>query len=175
MGLDEGLVGYVAERAEPINLEDAQNHPRNRYFEEIGEEPYHEFLGVPIIHHRKTLGVLVVQQKETRRFDESEEALLITLSAQLAGVNAHAEATGSLSLRGDVEDRPSSRFNGMQGAPGVAIGTAVISFLEADLENVPDKEMEEFDLEVQLFQQAVAETTKDISGISEKLEDRLQP
>ena len=40
MELDEGLVGYVGERAEPINLEDAQNHPRNRYFEEIGEEQY---------------------------------------------------------------------------------------------------------------------------------------
>ena len=53
MGLDEGLVGYVGERAEPINLEDAQNHPRNRFFEEIGEEPFHASLGVPTIHHRK--------------------------------------------------------------------------------------------------------------------------
>ena len=88
LGVDEGLVGYVGERAEPINLEDAQNHPRNRFFEEIGEEAYHAFLGVPIIHHRVLLGVLVVQQQQTRRFDESEEAFLITLSAQLAGVSS---------------------------------------------------------------------------------------
>ncbi|MBT7371654.1 MAG: GAF domain-containing protein, partial [Gammaproteobacteria bacterium] len=90
MGLDEGLVGYVGERAEPINLEDAQDHPRHRHFTEIGEEPFHAFLGVPIIHHRKILGVLIIQQQQTRRFDESEEAFLITLSAQLAGVIAHA-------------------------------------------------------------------------------------
>ena len=51
-------------------------------------------MGVPIIHQRRLLGVLVVQQAERRRFDESDEAFLVTLSAQLAGVIAHAQATG---------------------------------------------------------------------------------
>ena len=32
LDVDEGLVGLVGERAEPINLEDAQSHPRNRFF-----------------------------------------------------------------------------------------------------------------------------------------------
>ena len=41
LGPMEGLVGYVAERAEPLNLEDAQNHPRNILFAEIDEEPFH--------------------------------------------------------------------------------------------------------------------------------------
>ncbi len=41
-------------------------------------------------------GVLVIQQKERRQFDEGEEAFLVTMSAQLAGVIAHAEATGSI-------------------------------------------------------------------------------
>ncbi len=175
MGMDEGLVGYVGERAEPINLEDAQNHPRNRFFEEIGEEPFHAFLGVPIIHHRKMLGVLIVQQKETRRFDESEEAFLITLSAQLAGVIAHAEATGSLLFTGKAKDRPSSRFKGIQGASGVAIGTAIVSFPDAELHNVPEKKTDDVKLEVALFKRAVEEARDDISKISKKLADRLKP
>ncbi len=174
LGLDEGLVGYVGERAEPINLEDAQNHPRNRFFEEIGEEPFHAFLGVPIIHHRKVLGVLVVQQAETRRFDESEEAFLITLCAQLAGVIAHADATGSLTLSNE-EDRPSLKFKGIQGAAGVAIGTAVVSFPGAVLENVPEKHISDVDGEVKFFRKAVEETRADIAHMSEKLADRLQP
>ena len=70
----EGLVGQVGLREEPINLEDAAAHPKYRYIQETGEERYHSFLGVPIIHHRNTLGVLVVQQVERRRFDEHEEA-----------------------------------------------------------------------------------------------------
>ncbi len=175
MGVDEGLVGYVGERAEPINLEDAQHHPRNRFFEEIGEESFHAFLGVPIIHHRKILGVLVVQQQQTRKFDESEEAFLITLSAQLAGVIAHAEATGSLLLRDDDNERVSTHFKGMQGAPGVAIGCAIVSVQDAQLDNVPDKRTQDVDAEIELFRVAINETRDEISGIASKLADRLQP
>ena len=39
---------------------------------------------MPIIHQRRVLGVLVVQQRDSRKFDESEEAFLVTLAAQLA-------------------------------------------------------------------------------------------
>lgn len=173
MSLDEGLVGYVGERAEPINLEDAPNHPRNRFFEEIGEEPYHAFLGVPIIHQRKTLGVLIVQQKASRRFDDSEEAFLVTLSAQLAGVIAHAEATGSLAL-GGRNNQVSARLKGTGGASGVAIGTAVVTYLDAELHNVPERRIDDPTSEKALFGEAVAEVRQDISAISKKLEDRLQ-
>ena len=173
LGLDEGLVGYVGERAEPINLEDAQNHPRNRFFEEIGEEPFHAFLGVPIIHHRVLLGVLIVQQQQARRFDESEEAFLITLSAQLAGVIAHAEATGALALRG--RGRNSARFEGTQGAAGVALGTAVVTYPEAELHKVPERKANDIEVEIRKFRAAVEKTRDDISSIVGKLTDRLQP
>src|SRR5210317_1753616 len=92
----EGLVGLVAEREEPVNLENAENHPSFQFLPGIGEEQYHAFLGVPIIHQRDVLGVLVVQQGQRRRFDESEEAFLVTMSAQLAGVIAHAQVTGAV-------------------------------------------------------------------------------
>eukprot|EP01155_Anaeramoeba_flamelloides_P049745 Anaeramoba_flamelloidesc41699_g1_i11.p2 GENE.c41699_g1_i11~~c41699_g1_i11.p2 ORF type:complete len:144 (-),score=23.01 c41699_g1_i11:8-439(-) len=59
----EGIVGQVGQRAEPINLEDASRHPAFHYLKATGEERFHAFLGVPIIHHRSVLGVLVVQQK----------------------------------------------------------------------------------------------------------------
>ena len=71
---DEGLVGLVAKYAEPINLSDASTHPSYFYLQDTGEEEFNSFLGVPIIHHRAVLGVLVIQQRESRRFDEGEEA-----------------------------------------------------------------------------------------------------
>ena len=40
----EGLVGFVGDRAEPLNLNDAQSHPRNRFIAGLGE-PFHSFLG----------------------------------------------------------------------------------------------------------------------------------
>ncbi|MFP6808347.1 MAG: phosphoenolpyruvate--protein phosphotransferase [Pseudomonadales bacterium] len=170
----EGLVGYVGERAEPINLEDAHSHPRNRYVQLIGEDNFHAFLGVPIIHSRQVLGVLVVQQQQTRRYDESEEAFLITLSALLAGVIANAKATGALSLSSSKK-KTAIVFQGMSGAPGVAIGTAVTLFTRAQLDNVPVRRTRNIDKEIRLFEQAVEITRAEIRKTSRKLEDQLGP
>src|SRR3990167_2561206 len=91
---NKGLIGLVGEREVPVNVDDAPKHPRYLHVTEAGEELYRAFLGVPVIYHRQVLGVLIVQQQEPRRYDESEEAFLVTLATQLAAIIAHAEATG---------------------------------------------------------------------------------
>ena len=96
MGFYEGLVGQVGKREEPVNLDNATEHPSYRYFPETGEEQYPSFLGVPIIHHRKVLGILIVQGRKTSKFSENDEAFLITIASQLAGAIAHAEASGGI-------------------------------------------------------------------------------
>jgi len=172
---DEGLVGLVGERAEPVNLNNASEHPRYHYVGELGEDDYQSFLGVPIIHHRKLLGVLVVQQASRRRYDESEEAFLITLSAQLAGVIEHARATGAFSISGSVKDLPASRFPGKPGAPGVAIGTSIVIYPEADLHKVPERTTTRKKTEIRLFLAAVEELKKEIREMGNKLSDHLRP
>lgn len=74
LALDEGIVGLVGRLAEPINLADAQSHPSFKFIPSVKEEHYRSFLGAPIINRRQVLGVLVVQQRELRSFDESEES-----------------------------------------------------------------------------------------------------
>lgn len=174
LALDEGLVGLVGERAEPINLDNAPSHPRYHYVKEVGEEPFMSFLGVPIIHHRRVLGVLVVQQKLARRYDESEEAFLITLSAQLAGVIAHARATGQLTIA-SLDDLQSSQFPGKAGAPGVAIGTAVVVYPGANIHTVPDRRSRDPEDDIRQLREAVEETRAEITDMSDKLSDRLRP
>jgi phosphotransferase system enzyme I (PtsP) len=172
--LDKGLVGLVGERAEPVNLDNAQKHPRYLHIDEVGEEPYHSFLGVPIIHHRTVLGVLVVQQQEARRYDESEEAFLITLSAQLAGVIAHAKATGAiLDVLELDENTPSTTVKAAPGAPGIAIGTAYVCFPQADLNTVPERKVDDTDGEKKKFRSALVATRKEIRSLSRKLTGRL--
>jgi signal transduction protein with GAF and PtsI domain len=63
----EGLVGLVAESATPVNLSNAHAHPRFSYRPETGEDPYHSFLGVPIVRGERVFGVLVVQNKTTKK------------------------------------------------------------------------------------------------------------
>ncbi|MEE4245008.1 MAG: GAF domain-containing protein, partial [Kangiellaceae bacterium] len=96
LDFDQGIVGLVAQREEPINLDDASTHPNYFYVPEVNESELKAFLGVPVIHQRKVLGVLAVQQTLPRKFVETEETFLITLSAQLAGVIAGSEARASI-------------------------------------------------------------------------------
>ncbi|ALZ83246.1 MULTISPECIES: phosphoenolpyruvate--protein phosphotransferase [Pseudomonas] len=175
MAPNEGLVGLVGTREEPLNLEDAASHPRFRYFAETGEERYASFLGAPIIHHRRVMGVLVVQQKERRQFDEGEEAFLVTMSAQLSGVIAHAEATGTIrGLDRQGKGIQEARFVGIPGSPGVGVGKAVVVLPPADLEVVPDKTVTDIDAELQLFRTALEGVRADMKALSKRLSTQLR-
>ena len=169
LAVGEGLVGLVAKQAEPLNLVNADKHPSFHYLPETGEELFKSFLGVPIIHHRSVLGVLVVQNQERRRFDEGEEAFLITLSAQLAGVIAHAEATGAIEGTSPSGHKTAdTTFAGVSGSSGVAIGRAVVVFPPADLRHVPLRRARDINHEIELFNNSLATVRSDISALYEK-------
>ncbi len=86
MRLDEGLTGLVAQKMAPVAVADAFEHPRFKYFPEAGEDPYHSFLGVPLVEGGTLQGVLVVQTREPRQFSPSEVRMLVTVAAQLAAL-----------------------------------------------------------------------------------------
>lgn len=171
----EGIVGMVAKRAEPINLEDAETHPAFCFLKDTGEERFHAFLGVPIIHQKQVLGVLVVQQQECRRYDEAEEAFLVTISAQLAGVIAHAQVTGAISkIAWKNQKSIDHRFEGIPGAPGVAIGRVVVVAPLADIDAVPEKAADDIALEIARFEKALERVRADIRKVSARLAKRLR-
>jgi phosphotransferase system enzyme I (PtsP) len=170
-----GLVGLVAEREEPVNLENAESHPSFQFLPDLGEEQYHAFLGVPIIHQRGVLGVLVVQQRHRRRFDESDEAFLITMSAQLAGVIAHAQVTGAVGEQALIGAGAPAKISGVPGAPGVAIGTAVVVSPGADLYAVPRRKARNRRQEVKAFRDALDRVRQDIQSVADNLGAELSP
>ncbi|MEH6590345.1 MAG: phosphoenolpyruvate--protein phosphotransferase [Halioglobus sp.] len=169
----EGLIGLVADREEPLNLDDAESHPSFQLMPGLGEEQFHSFLGVPIIHQRDVLGVLVIQQRDRRRFDEGEEAFLVTMSAQLAGVIAHARITGAVQFDATTGAVTAAKISGIAGAPGIAIGTVVIISPEADLYAVPIRKAESRRAEMRAFKQALGSVRKDIQSVANNLSDQL--
>lgn len=173
----EGLVGLVGSREEPLNIDNAPEHPRFQFLPETGEDPFLSFLGVPIIHHKRLLGVMVVQQRDSRQFDSGEEAFLVTMSAQLAGVIAHAEATGNILHipKTPSEPKKSTRFTGAPGAPGVGLGVGVVISPAADLSGVLDKEPESIDAELARFEQALDGARDEIRMLGGKLKGKLRP
>ena len=178
LGFDEGLVGWVASREEPLNLEDASAHPQFQLVEGLGEEPFNAFLGAPIVHQRDLLGVLVVQQGDHRRFSEDEEAFLITVSAQLAGLIAHAELAGAISQASSSpsgEASSTARLSGVAACAGIGIGTAVWVSLHGDLQTVPSRQSQDRRAELRAFKTALAAVRSDIQQVAENLRDELGP
>ena len=100
MRLTEGLAGLVGEQLRPLVVEDATRHPRFKYFSEAGEDPYHSFLGVPLIDRGLLQGVLVVQTIEPRVFSHDAVRMLSTAGAQLASIVSHARTQGQFVLPG---------------------------------------------------------------------------
>ncbi len=175
LAMREGLVGLVAAKEEPLNLENADKHPNFAYFEETGESPFHSFLGVPIIHHRKVLGVLVLQQETQRKFGDEEEAFVVTVCAQLSGAIAHAEATGALRKLASA-GRGKSReavFRGIPSSPGVGIGRVVLVSDTADLASVPERFAEDTSAEIEIFRTALKSAKEDMRNLGEGLESKL--
>jgi phosphotransferase system enzyme I (PtsP) len=123
----EGLVGFVADTAEPINLSNAPEHPRFAYRPETGEDPYKSFLGVPIVRGGQVYGVLTVQNRAARQYDEEEVEALQTVSMVLAEVVAHG-ALFDIAELDEPElraDRPRA-YRGEGLSEGVAVGRVVL-------------------------------------------------
>ncbi|ACS86791.1 phosphoenolpyruvate--protein phosphotransferase [Musicola paradisiaca] len=117
LAFGQGIVGLVGERAEPINLADAQRHPSFKFIPAVREQHFRSFLGVPIIHRRQLLGVLVVQQREHRQFDKNEESFMVTLATQMAATLSQSQMKA---LFGQYRQ---TRIKALPAAPGVAIAT----------------------------------------------------
>ncbi|MEQ1706937.1 MAG: phosphoenolpyruvate--protein phosphotransferase [Terricaulis sp.] len=133
----EGLVGLVVETAQPLNIADAPHHERFSYRPETGEDPYTSFLGVPIVRSERTFGVLAVQNKVPRLYNDDEVEALQTIAMVLAEMVASG-AFGNLSGLAEVEARPSrpELLQGKAFSDGIVIGTAVLHEPHAPLGRV---------------------------------------
>jgi phosphotransferase system, enzyme I, PtsP len=123
---DEGLVGLIATKAEPLALSDAQNHPAFSYKPETGEEIYQSFLGVPVLRGGNTLGVLVVQNRAQRLYVEEEIEALETTAMVLAETIASGELQASAQAGTTIASRRPMHQKGLSLVEGIGLGHVVL-------------------------------------------------
>ena len=172
----EGLIGLVGEREEPISLADAPLHPTYKHRPEVEEKDYHGFLGIPIIEQSELLGVLVIQQRKSHNFAEEEEAFCVTLAIHLASEIAHARAKGALEKLDAQKRRRRKKeiiLYGVPGSSGVAIGTAMIIYLPADLDAVPDQQVTDIEADIADFEAALAAARDEIQTLQVRAKNSL--
>ncbi len=126
MTTGEGLVGLIAEKAEPLALADAQAHPAFSYRPETGEEIYQSFLGVPILRGGNTLGVLVVQNRARRTYSEEEVEALQTTAMLLAEMIASGELQSLAQPGQSFTLQKAMALSGVPLCDGVGLGHVVL-------------------------------------------------
>lgn len=126
--IGEGLVGTIALTAEPLNLPDAQGHPKFSYRPETGEEVFASLLGVPVIRGGRVRGVLVIQNRKKRTYSDEEAEALEIIAVVIAELIASGDLVNpdeKLPLGGGRTFR-SSRLAGLKINDGLAVGKAVL-------------------------------------------------
>ncbi|WP_045368958.1 phosphoenolpyruvate--protein phosphotransferase [Methyloceanibacter caenitepidi] len=160
----EGLVGLVAEQAEPKQFADAQHHPAFSFRPETGEEIYHSFVGVPILRGGHTIGVLTVQNRTMRQYsDEEVEALQTT-----AMVIADTLASGGIISEEVTAEKgrdQSVRFVGQPITENVALGHIVLHEPRIVVTKLIAEDAEH---ERSRLQQAIEELTGQIDEMMER-------
>lgn len=161
----EGLVGDIAAHGRPLALDDAQAHPQFAYRPETGEEIYHSLAGVPILRAGRVLGVLVVQNRTRRQYDEEETETLQTIAMVLAELIAagHIVSPNEMQQVDGLGLLP-LRIDGVQLTPGVAIGRAVLHEPRIVISRVVAEDVE---LEQERFEEALHGVRADVDRMLE--------
>ncbi|MBL0898341.1 MAG: GAF domain-containing protein, partial [Reyranella sp.] len=161
----EGLVGDIAAHGRPLALDDAQHHPQFAYRPETGEEIYHSLAGVPILRAGRVLGVLVVQNRTRRQYDEEEIETLQTIAMVLAEL----VSAGHIVSPNEVQQVDGLgllplRIDGVQLTPGVSIGRAVLHEPRIVIQRVVAEDVAQ---EQQRFQEALHGVREDVDRMLE--------
>ncbi|MCB1870208.1 MAG: GAF domain-containing protein, partial [Gammaproteobacteria bacterium] len=169
----KGLIGQVAETRQPVNLDRVPLELEQSFLLQTGAELYQGFLGVPIIHKAQVQGVLLVRQRQARRFDDEDEAFLTTLATQLGSAIAYAKANGEWCHMCRPGESLPQLINGLAGAPGLAIGQGVAVFDSEDIDDIPDRSVEDTRAEEIRLRAAIQSVRTEIAGLSNKLKGAL--
>ncbi len=171
----QGLVGSIAASAAPLNLADAQSHPKFEYRPETGEEIYNSFVGVPILQGGKAIGVLVVQGKAAREYSPDQVEVLQTVAMVLSELAMSGQFVDRQEIATATGGLVAQQLAGVRLAPGMAKAVAVLhqpqlvitQYVSAD----PDHEKERFEKALRSLQESFDHYIQS-SGLSEDDEHR---
>ena len=142
LAIGEGLNGIIAEHVETLNLAEAASHPDFAYRPETGEEKFHSFAGVPIVHRERAVGTLCVQHAEPRRYEDVEIEALQTVAMVLSELIANAD------LVDEDDDVLGEAMSGQQVLQGLTLvkriagGTAVFHQPRVHIDQVVAEDIE---------------------------------
>jgi len=123
----EGLVGEIAAHARSVSLADAWSHPSFVYRPETGEDFFRSLMGVPMIQAGRVMGVLAVQNRDERPFNDWEIETLETVAMVIAELTTTAQVVKRDELfPAEGNALLPVRLSGAMLNPGLGLGQAVL-------------------------------------------------
>src|SRR5262249_15160965 len=87
----EGITGMAVECMRPISVAHAAEHERYRAFPQLEEDRFPVFLAVPILHHERAIGALVVQRAGDQGWSAASVELILALTVPISSGVHHAQ------------------------------------------------------------------------------------
>ena len=168
----KGLVGWVVEHGEILSLKMASEHPNFEPVSQLEDRSFQAFLGGPIRHKGKTLGVLVVQNRHARKFSENDVAFFSTLIFQLGDALSHLFAKWVLERSVNETRDVGLVVHGVPCAPGLVMGRMILSE-PLDLKTIPDRAAQDIKQEIQLFEASLYATKRELKTSKELMSRNL--
>jgi phosphotransferase system enzyme I (PtsP) len=167
----EGLVGEVAATGLDLNLAEPQAHPKFAYRPETGEELYHSFIGVPLLHSHKTIGVLVVQSKVARTYTSDIAEILHAVAMVIAELAVGSKIVDLYDISGgESPTLQSQQVSGLTLAGGIAKAPVVLHRPKVEIEKLVSDSPEEEEIRLHgalLELQQSVDALIDQSGLEE--------
>ncbi len=191
MSVQEGLTGLVLEKMRPVFVVDPAAHPRYKFFEKSGEEIYSTYLGVPLVHLRNPLGVLVVQTVQEDAISKSDMNLFTTIASQISATVAYTGLFDDLKKerqdRRDLEEKlleekeihaektakkgKKGLIRGMPVSPGFAEGYAHYLGESIGFDQIEYEETEDVSSEISRLEAAFTRSQKEIIALTKHVKD----
>ena len=175
MSPSEGLVGLVHETREAVQASKMQDHPRFKHFPQTNESRFSSFLGVPLVEHRKSFGVVVAHTENSRVFVDNEIELLKAIAVQISSLVSKALLLKQLDLAAQaippkVSQGKSASIH-LSGTPvgaGISLGKAILLH-PGTPEEPPRESSNPPEEELQDFHSALEHTINDTIKLVEKI------
>jgi len=177
MKLGQGLTGLALKELRPVCEKDAAHSPNFKFFPGIFEEQYQSLLAVPIARGISRIGVLVLQRKDDRCFDESDITALKAAASQLANIIENARFLMAMHEPHEQEAKTAlpeglEFVKGEVASEGFAYGPVVVADKKKNLTALMHRDFDEI-FTLADFHQAIARTAAQLEELQERVGQKL--
>ncbi|MBN2690030.1 MAG: phosphoenolpyruvate--protein phosphotransferase [Gammaproteobacteria bacterium] len=168
-----GVLWSVASRMELINLPEITREILTDKANNFLDKNTRSLVCVPIINRRELVGILMVESEKVHGFSDDTEAFLLTLISQISAIIVEVRGSVSSGRQQKSVLKDGMILQGIPAVSGVAIGKIAVIYPPAQLDNVPDKKVDNPKTQIEQFNSALKDAYKEISTLIDNIKESL--